>query len=394
MVKKIVLLPTLVVVFICTKVYSAGRIYDICSSQGDCPDHSTCKPNGCKGYNCLCSNNKAADDMMKTCQAASSIGSFCDNTTKCLSRKAECSGNTCVCNDFFRTSDVGSCTFKDLRDLGENCTSSRQCSHATTVCNGGVCECASGYRLKTADEYWVDPLETEQCVLTNYSLEFCGSERLATPAGISAASVYLQDSVSGELVTESAESAGSVAGITSWSFKLIQSSSDFDYSVINTAEYPHPSLTEISPDIRDTEIIRSSIGSVSVNIVGNQEESEMHSATNNQRQVEPESRYTYLKSSTAPSKSVEMLTSRVQSLEEESVRTVVPTVVTAEEIRIIIGLLGACVGTVFILFLTVLISHLCKCQRHPSNSVSPEPTVQPSTLPTIKRQLDRFEDRW
>ncbi|ESO98282.1 hypothetical protein LOTGIDRAFT_159078 [Lottia gigantea] len=173
---------------VCTSVfldtYLGGLLLDTCSGDDDCPVPATCRPNGCKGFNCLCPPLTIVDETLNFCQNASKIGSRCKNDTRCLSKMAICESNFCRCADFFRTTGTLQCSFRDERLIGENCSRSSECADAKSVCLGGSCVCAPGFREKTEDEYWTDPLSRIQCVSANFSSDYCGQERLVLPLEI------------------------------------------------------------------------------------------------------------------------------------------------------------------------------------------------------------------
>ena len=42
-------------------------IHEVCTSSEDCPAHSTCRPSGCDGYNCLCDKEYVASSDRTIC---------------------------------------------------------------------------------------------------------------------------------------------------------------------------------------------------------------------------------------------------------------------------------------------------------------------------------------
>lgn len=48
-------------------VQSHASIYEICSRHEQCPEHAQCRPQGCKGFSCLCDEGYMASVDKKSC---------------------------------------------------------------------------------------------------------------------------------------------------------------------------------------------------------------------------------------------------------------------------------------------------------------------------------------
>ncbi|CAG5124668.1 unnamed protein product [Candidula unifasciata] len=147
----------------------------------DCPARSSCRPDGCNGYVCLCSRGYVYDRRSATCEKGSPVGESCAGGEKCLSVMAICQRDVCQCQVFFRyVEEFQKCSFPSGNVVGERCNTKDNCSDPNSDCIKGFCACAEGYRLKTDEEYWVDPMNPKECVMFNSSLTLCKG-KLVTP---------------------------------------------------------------------------------------------------------------------------------------------------------------------------------------------------------------------
>ena len=48
-------------------VIKSSAIHEVCTSHSDCPAHSSCRPSGCDGYNCLCDREYVASPDRTRC---------------------------------------------------------------------------------------------------------------------------------------------------------------------------------------------------------------------------------------------------------------------------------------------------------------------------------------
>ncbi|XP_041355380.1 latent-transforming growth factor beta-binding protein 1-like [Gigantopelta aegis] len=101
------------------------------------------------------------------------LGEKCTTTTQCAVFASYCGGGVCRCSPLLRQSGRGQCTLRHQRVVGEQCTRDSQCADRHAVCSRGECSCKIGFRLKTEDEFWVNPASRVQCVPQQSSLGQC-----------------------------------------------------------------------------------------------------------------------------------------------------------------------------------------------------------------------------
>lgn len=156
-------------------------IYDLCSRHEQCPAHAQCRPEGCKGFSCLCDKGYMATTDRKSCVKAVKVNEACDTNTSCISPFALCDG-VCRCLDIFVPTKDGRCKLPDISFVGEEC-SLDECEYPAT-CVDGICRCVGEYREITSEEFWVDPTNIWQCAKNNTSLATCNGLNVTLPTAM------------------------------------------------------------------------------------------------------------------------------------------------------------------------------------------------------------------
>ncbi|OWF36501.1 hypothetical protein KP79_PYT23123 [Mizuhopecten yessoensis] len=173
---------------------TAGYISDLsepCSTHGQCPTNSRCRPRSCDGYMCICNRGFIASDDKKACLKAIRVGEQCDpDVSRCVSPFAACAG-VCRCYEPFIPSYDGRCKVKTANFIGEDC-GRKGCDHPGS-CVTGTCQCRTPYRKKTAEEFWSDPLETSLCSRESDSLRECNGIPIDVPDGLVEDTFYSND---------------------------------------------------------------------------------------------------------------------------------------------------------------------------------------------------------
>uniref|UniRef100_K1PRW9 EGF-like domain-containing protein n=1 Tax=Magallana gigas TaxID=29159 RepID=K1PRW9_MAGGI len=156
-------------------------IYDLCSRHEQCPAHAQCRPEGCKGFSCLCDKGYMATTDRKSCVKAVKVNEACDTNTSCISPFALCDG-VCRCLDIFVPTKDGRCKLPDISFVGEECSLDK-CEYPAT-CVDGICRCVGEYREITSEEFWVDPTNIWQCAKDNTSLATCNGLNVTLPTAM------------------------------------------------------------------------------------------------------------------------------------------------------------------------------------------------------------------
>ncbi|XP_062593530.1 serine-rich adhesin for platelets-like isoform X2 [Saccostrea cucullata] len=157
------------------------KIYETCTKSKQCPEHAQCRPQGCKGYSCLCDEGFMATPDRTYCVKASKISEPCNTNTSCISPFAFCDG-VCRCLDVFVPSSDGRCKLPDISFVGEEC-STDECEYPAK-CVGGSCQCVGEYRAITTEEFWIDPTNIWQCAKNDTSLATCKGMEVTKPTAV------------------------------------------------------------------------------------------------------------------------------------------------------------------------------------------------------------------
>ncbi|ESO98280.1 hypothetical protein LOTGIDRAFT_231368 [Lottia gigantea] len=148
------------------------NIFDMCSSHSDCPAVSSCKPNSCKGYVCLCDPETGLITfILDARKVVSFVGESCTTAIDCPYLSFCNTNNKCECYATVRATSTNRphCVLPTSKAVGENCSQTIQCPRFS-VCTNSKCVCDKGYRKKTDAEYWSNSLETDECIKNDFSL--------------------------------------------------------------------------------------------------------------------------------------------------------------------------------------------------------------------------------
>ncbi|KAK6959172.1 hypothetical protein BgiMline_036650 [Biomphalaria glabrata] len=153
-------------------VVQPAGIKEKCSTDADCKVlRSSCRPDGCQGYQCFCNKGYIYDRNKVTCEKAANVRESCTGGEKCLSIMAVCQNGICQCSKYFDyVESLQKCSFPKGNIIGEPCDTKDNCTEPTGSCLNGYCACGDGYRMKTEEEFWVDPQNTNECVISSFSL--------------------------------------------------------------------------------------------------------------------------------------------------------------------------------------------------------------------------------